>query len=431
MTVIATVGSNDGAAQIYNKIAWRVIPILILIFLFANLDRANVGFAALQMKQELGFSNAAYGFGAGVFFLGYFVFEIPSNIALQKVGAKIWFTRIVLTWGAATMALAFVNDTTMFYVLRFAVGAAEAGAAPGVMLYLSQWVPDSQRGRFNALFWVSAPLAFVLSGPLSGLILTALNGSLGYSGWRWLFLVEGLMTIAVAPLILFGLPNRIQDARWLTDEEKQYARNAVSSVSQSADAHTYADALRKPETLLCCAAYFLLLIGYYGIAFWLPQIIRQSGISDTWTIGWISSLPWLAAAITVIFVGPYSDSPGRRKLVRILSVSTIAVGFWMSAFFSANVSLALLGLTLAAIGILAASTVFWAILARMYVGKAAAIGFATINSLGNLGGFVSPYMLGIVTDYTGSTVIGMYVITASIVLSGVVMSIAFRNVPST
>lgn len=430
MTVIATVGSNDEAAQIYNKIAWRVIPILVLIFLFANLDRANVGFAALQMKQELGFSNAAYGFGAGVFFLGYFIFEIPSNIALEKLGARIWFTRIVLTWGAATMALAFVNDTTLFYVLRFVIGAAEAGAAPGVMLFLSQWVPDSQRGRFNALFWVSAPLAFVLSGPLSGLILTQLNGSLGYSGWRWLFLVEGLMTIAVAPLILLGLPNRIRDAGWLTAEEKQIAEAAVSRVADAANAHTYADALRKPETLLCCAAYFLLLIGYYGIAFWLPQIIRQSGISDTWTIGWVSSLPWLAAAIAVVFVGPFSDSPGRRKMVRILSVAMTAFGFWMSAFFSANFALALLGLTLAAVGILAASTVFWAILARIYVGSAAAIGFATINSLGNLGGFVSPYMLGVVTDFTGSIVLGMYVITGSIVLSGVVMSIAFRNMPS-
>lgn len=430
MTVIATVGSNDEAAQIYNKIAWRVIPILVLIFLFANLDRANVGFAALQMKQELGFSNAAYGFGAGIFFLGYFIFEIPSNIALEKLGARIWFTRIVLTWGAATVALAFVNETTLFYVLRFVIGAAEAGAAPGVMLFLSQWVPDSQRGRFNALFWVSAPLAFVLSGPLSGLILTQLNGSLGYSGWRWLFVVEGLMTIAVAPLILLGLPNRIRDAGWLTAEEKQYAEAAVSRVSDAANAHTYADALRKPETLLCCAAYFLLLVGYYGIAFWLPQIIRQSGISDTWTIGWVSSLPWLAAAITVVFVGPFSDSPGRRKMVRIVSIAMTALGFWMSAFFSAHFGLALLGLTLAAVGILAASTVFWAILARIYVGSAAAIGFATINSLGNLGGFASPYMLGIVTDFTGSIVLGMYVITGSIILSGVVMSIAFRKMPS-
>ncbi|QQO12519.1 MFS transporter [Bradyrhizobium diazoefficiens] len=430
MTTITTVYTTEDAGQLYTKIAWRIIPILILIFFFANLDRANVGFAALQMKQELGFSNAAYGFGAGIFFLGYFIFEIPSNIALEKVGAPIWFTRIVLTWGIATSALAFVHDATLFYVLRFVIGAAEAGAAPGVMLFLSQWVPDSQRGRFNALFWVSAPIAFVVSGPLSGFILTQLNGTLGYSGWRWLFLVEGLLTIAVAPLILLGLSNRIQDAPWLTASEKKAAQDAVSHVAEGADAHTYKDALRKPETLLCCGAYFLLLIGYYGIAFWLPQIIKQSGISDTWTIGWVSSLPWLAAGIAVLFVGPFSDSPGRRKAVRIASVSITAIGFWISAYFSASVGLALLGLTLAAVGILATSTVFWAILARIYAGSAAAIGFATINSLGNLGGFVSPYMLGVVTDFTGATVLGMYLIATSIVLSGVAMSVAFRKMPS-
>lgn len=336
MTTIANDCTSDDTGQLYNKIAWRLIPLLILIFFFANLDRANVGFAALQMKQELGFSNATYGFGAGIFFLGYFIFAIPSNIALERVGARIWFTRIVLTCGIATAALAFVHDTTLFYVIRFVIGAAGAGAAPGVMLSLSQWVPDNQRGRFNALFWVSVPVAFVMSGPLSGFILTQLDGTLGYSGWRWLFLVEGLLTVA----ILLGLSNRVQDAPWLIEGEKEAAQEAVLRVTQGANAHTYKDALRKPETLLCCVAYFLLLIGNYWIAFWLPQIIKQSGISDTWTIGWVSSLPWLAAGIAVLFVGPFSDSPGRRKAVRIASVSITAVGFWLSAYFSSSVGLA-------------------------------------------------------------------------------------------
>jgi MFS family permease len=413
--------------RLYTKIAWRIIPILILIFFFANLDRANVGFAALQMRQELAFSNAAYGLGAGIFFIGYFLFEIPSNIALEKVGAKIWFARIVLTWGIATVALAFVADTTWFYVLRFVIGAAEAGTAPGVMLFLSQWVPDSQRGRFNSLYWVSVPIAFVAAGPLSGLIMTQFNGLAGYSGWQWLFAVEGVLTILVAPLILLGLANDIKDAKWLTEDEKRVAEDGVAKLAKAANAHTYKDALRKPETILACLAYFFLLIGYYGITFWLPQLIKQAGISDTMTIGWLAALPWLAAGLSVVFVGPFSDSPGRRGAVRTIAMLMTAVGFWMSAYFSASIALSLFGLTMAAVGILSASTVFWANLARIYIGGAAAVGFATINSIGNLGGFVSPYMLGLITDATGSTVLGMYAIAASIAISGTLMAVCFRK----
>jgi MFS family permease len=427
MTTISELSSVSTTDRLYTKIAWRVMPILILIFLFANLDRANVGFAALQMRQELGFSNAAYGLGAGIFFIGYFIFEIPSNLIQQRVGARIWFTRIVLTWGAATIAMAFVRDTTWFYVLRFIIGAAEAGAAPGVMLYLSQWVPDSQRGRFNSLYWVSVPIAFVISGPLSGFIMTQFNGVSGFSGWQWLFIVEGILTILVAPLIIFGLSNDIKDARWLTDDEKRAAQDGVARLAKSANAHTYKDALRMPETILACLSYFFLLIGYYGIAFWLPQLIKQAGISDTMTIGWLSSLPWLAAGISVVFIGPFSDSPGRRNAVRSIAILMTAVGFWMSAFFSSNITLSLFGLTMAAMGILSASTVFWANLARIYIGGAAAVGFATTNSIGNLGGFVSPYMLGLVTDATGSPVLGMYAIMASVAVSGILMAICFRK----
>jgi len=427
MTTITGVSPIVSADRLYTKIAWRIVPILILIFFFANLDRANVGFAALQMRQELGFSNAAYGLGAGIFFIGYFLFEIPSNIALEKVGAKIWFARIVLTWGIATVALAFVTDTTWFYVLRFIIGAAEAGTAPGVMLFLSQWVPDSQRGRFNSLYWVSVPIAFVAAGPFSGLIMTQFNGLAGYSGWQWLFAVEGILTILVAPLILFGLANDINDAKWLTDDEKRVAQDGVAKLAKAANAHTYKDALRKPETILACLAYFFLLIGYYGIAFWLPQLIKQAGISDTMTIGWLSALPWLAAGFSVVFVGPFSDSPGRRGAVRTIAILMTAIGFWMSAYFSASIALSLFGLTMAAVGILSASTVLWANLARIYIGGAAAVGFATINSIGNLGGFVSPYMLGLITDATGSTVLGMYAIAASIAISGLLMSICFKK----
>lgn len=420
----AAFGSAD---RLYTKIAWRIIPVLMLIFFFANLDRANVGFAALQMRQELGFSNAAYGLGAGIFFIGYFFFEIPSNLALQRFGARFWFARILFTWGVATIAMAFVKDITWFYILRFMVGAAEAGAAPGVMLYLSQWVPDEQRGLFNALFWISAPFAFVVSGPLSGVILTSFHHFGGYSGWQWLFLIEGAMTIIAAPLIYFALPNRIRDANWLTNEEKLAAEIAVQSMQKTARVHTYKDALKRPETVLACLSYFFLLIGYYGIAFWLPQLLKLAGISSTVSVGWLSTLPWLASIVAVFVVGPYSDRNGRRGKVRTISIFMTAVGFCISAYFASNVVMSLAGLMIAASGILCGSTVFWANMARIYVGGAAVVGFALVNSIGNLGGFVSPYMMGIIVDATGSPVLGIYAIAGSLVVSGCLMYFCFRN----
>jgi MFS family permease len=413
--------------RLYTKIAWRIIPFLMLVFFFANLDRANVGFAALQMRQDLGFSNAAYGLGAGIFFVGYFIFEVPSNIILQRVGARAWFARIVLTWGLATFALAFVKDATWFYVLRFLVGAAEAGAAPGVMLYLSQWVPNEQRGRFNSLFWISAPVAFVVSGPLSGWIMTQFHGAAGYSGWQWLFLIEGAMTMIAAPIIYFSLPNRISDANWLSANEKNIVEAGVKSVAQSAHSHSCKDALRQRETLIACFAYFFLLIGYYGIAFWLPQLIKNAGINSTVTIGWIATLPWIASIIAVYFIGPYSDTPGRRGKVRTASILLTALGFAISASFGSNLVISMIGLMLAAAGILCASTAFWANLARIYFGAAAAVGFAVINSIGNLGGFVSPFALGLIVDRTGSPVIGMYAIAISLLISCVLMVICFKE----
>jgi MFS family permease len=320
-----------------------------------------------------------------------------------------------------------VTDTTWFYVLRFVIGAAEAGTAPGVMLYLSQWVPDSQRGRFNSLYWVSVPIAFVAAGPLSGLIMTLFHGVAGCSGWQWLFAIEGALTVLVAPLIVFGLANDIGDAKWLTDDEKRVAQDAVAALAKTAGAHTYKDALRKPETLLACLAYFCLLIGYYGIAFWLPQLIKQAGDlrhhDDRLAVGFALARRRSRSRLRrTVF-----RCPGRRGAVRTIAILMTAIGFAMSAYFSASVPLSLFGLTMAAVGILAASTVFWANLARIYIGGAAAVGFATINSIGNLGGFVSPYMLGLITDATGSTVLGMYVIAASVAISGVLMSVCFKK----
>lgn len=427
MTVATDFRSSATSDQLYTKVAWRLLPILILFFLIANIDRANVGFAALQMKQELGLSNAAYGLGAGVFFIGYFVFEIPSNIVLEKVGARVWFTRILLTWGVATLAMAFVNSTTSFYIIRFIIGAAEAGASPGVMWYFSQWIPNRQRGRFNAIFWVSIPMAFVIAGPFSGMIMTQLDGVAGYAGWRWLFIAEGAMTLLVAPLVFFGLTNSIQEAKWLTENEKSQVAEAVAIEARAALAHDYRGVFNKPETIYACLAYFFAIVGYYGMAFWLPQIIKKAGIADTSTIGWLSALPWLIAAVAVVILGPLSDAPGRRKTLRNLLMSLGAIGYCVSAYFADNIILSLAGMSAAAVGIICGPVIFWSGLARIYVGGAAAVGFAAVNSIGNLGGFASPYMLGLIMDAAGSPVVGMYAIACSIVISAILMGVCLRD----
>jgi MFS family permease len=428
MTVATEFTSSATSDHLYGKIAWRLLPILILFFLIANIDRANVGFAALQMKNELGFSNAAYGLGAGIFFIGYFVFEIPSNMVLEKVGARVWFTRILVTWGAATLVMAFVNNTTSFYIIRFIIGAAEAGASPGVMWYFSQWVPNRQRGRFNAIFWVSIPMAFVIAGPFSGIIMTQLDGVAGYAGWRWLFLAEGAMTLLAAPLVFFGLTNSIAEAKWLTESEKSQAAEAVAVEARSALAHDYRDVFNKAETVYACLAYFCAIVGYYGMAFWLPQILKKAGIADTATIGWLSALPWVVAAVAVVIVGPLSDAPGRRKIFRNLLMSLGAIGYCTSAYFADNIVLSLVGMTIAAVGIICGPVIFWSGLARIYVGAAAAVGFAVVNSIGNLGGFASPFMLGLITDAAGSPVVGMYVIAFSIIISAILMGVCLKEV---
>jgi nitrate/nitrite transporter NarK len=257
--------------------------------------------------------------------------------------------------------------------------------------------------------------------------MTYFNGLAGLSGWQWMFIVEGGLTMLMGPILLFGLTNSIDSAKWLSLVEKQTAQRGLARLNQTAHAHSYRDAVFNAKTAISCLAYFSLLVGYYGIAFWLPQLIKHAGVSDTMTIGWLSALPWLAAGVTVVFVGPYSDVAGRRGAVRTGAMLLTAAGFWISAYFASSVALSLLGLTMAAVGILAASTVFWADLARVYVGPAAAIGFAVINSIGNLGGFFSPYMLGFVTDLTGSAVMGMYAIVASILISCALMFVAFRS----
>ncbi|WP_042337064.1 MFS transporter [Bradyrhizobium sp. DOA9] len=415
--------------SVYAKVAWRILPILFVVQLIGIVDRFNVGFAQLQMSKELGLSNAAYGFGAGLFFIGYFVFEIPSNMILARVGAKAWFTRILVTWGIATVAMAFVTNETWFYVLRFLVGAAEAGFAPGTQLYFSRWFPNGYRGRVNGWFLMSIPLAGMLNGPISGNILGHLSGFAGLSGWQWLFLIEGVVTIALAPLLFVILPNEPKNAGWLGKDERLIVEEGVETSRRLAHTHAIGDMLRSPRTLLMAAVYFLLLLGNYGIAFWMPQIIKGSGIADPVAIGWLAAVPSLCAFVAMPLFSRLSDAGG-RKWYLVVGGLTAAIGLVITSLNSTNTTLAIVGLALTASGVLGCIPVFWAYAARVYFGPAAVVGFALINSVGNLAGFVAPSYIGIVADATGSPVNGVHAIAIGQIVAILLIAAFFDKADS-
>lgn len=401
---------------LYRRLAWRILPILIVVQIVSFLDRANVSFAQLQMKADLGFGDAAYGLGAGIFFLGYFVFEVPSNLLLRKVGARVWFTRILVTWGAATAAMAFVTDVKAFYVLRFLVGAAEAGFAPGTQLYFSRWFPDSQRGRINGLFLMTIPISFMIGGPISGTILAHFDDIAGFDGWRWLFILEGATTILLAPLLYFGLPESPARSTWLSHAERGRIHEDLARMGSGPTDHRFLAILADRGVITLSAVYFLLLCGQYGVTFWMPLLISDTGIRDPQVIGWLSVLPYLAAAIAMPLVCRWSDSRGRRFECLVVCACGATVGLLLAAVFHASLFLALTGLAMTAACVMSSVPIYWAVVARQHPGVTAAAAFAIINSFGNLAGFVSPYAVGLITAATGVPAMGLYLIAGLVAL---------------
>ena len=301
-------GAASEEEQAQNKVAWRLIPFLFLCYIVAYLDRVNVGFAKLQMLQDLQFSETVYGLGAGIFFIGYFIFEVPSNIILHKVGARLWIARIMITWGLISGAMMFVTTPTMFYVLRFALGLAEAGLFPGVILYLTYWFPASRRGRIIALFMTGIPMSGVIGGPLSGWILHAMSGVHGWAGWQWLFLLEALPSLVMGFAVIAYLDNGIKDAKWLSDDEKRLLMDNIAADEREVKSHSLRDGFTNPLVWLLSGIYFFFIMGLYGVGFWLPTLIKGSGVKDPLMIGLLTTLPYAAAVLAMIFVSRSSDS---------------------------------------------------------------------------------------------------------------------------
>ncbi len=414
------VQNNDNALSFeeatYRKVAWRLIPLLLLCYVVAYLDRVNVGFAKLQMMDELGFSNTVYGLGAGIFFIGYFLCEVPSNIILHKVGARVWIGRIMITWGILSAAMMYVSSPMMFYVMRFALGVAEAGFFPGIILYLTYWYPAQRRGRMTAMFMTAIALSGVIGGPLSGAIMKHAHGLNGFSGWQWMFLLEGLPSVVLGVAVIFLLKDRIVDAHWLTDEEKALLSRNIAAEDAAKEDHNVLAVMGSGRVWLCAAIYFSYVMGLYGVSFWMPSIIKAMGYADPLDIGLISAIPDGVSVVVMLLVANSADRSGERRWHVAIPGFVGAIGLAMSVVWSKDPVLAVAALTVGLSGIMATLPLFWSLPTAFLAGAGAAAGIALINSLGNLSGFASPYAVGWLKDVTGSTDAGVYLLACGMVV---------------
>lgn len=405
----------------YAKVVKRLIPFLMLCYLGAYLDRVNVGFAKLQMLSDLQFSETIYGLGAGIFFLGYFLFEVPSNVILHKVGAKRWLARIMLTWAVISACFAFVTTPTQFYVLRFLLGVAEAGFAPGVILYMTYWFPSERRAKALSMFFMAIPLAGMVGGPLSGWIMHAFHGVGDLAGWKWLFLIEALPSLCLGVAILFYLDNGIDQAHWLTDAEKALLkRNIEGDNAQKVEHMSIRSFMADRRLWLMAAIYFCVVLGQYGLTFWLPTIIRKAGVADPLWVGIYTALPYLCAIVVLPLVGMSADRRRERRFHLIVPMVVAAAGFATLPLLG-SVSASLVCLCIAAAGILASSSQFWALPTALLGGMSAAAGIAAVNCVANLAGFFSPAIVGWLNDLTGKSTAGLVFISATVVFGAMLV----------
>ena len=410
-----TANALDAAAA---KVRRRLVPFLFLLYIVAYLDRINIGFASLQMNEALGFSAAVYGFGAGIFFLSYTAFEIPSNIILARVGARRWIARIMITWGLASAAMMFAHDATSFYILRFVLGAAEAGFFPGIIYYLTRWVPARERARTVASFMTAVVTAGIVGGPLSGALLS-MDGHGGLAGWQWMFLLEGIPATVLGFVVLRVLDETPADARWLTDPEKSalISRLQQESAPAAGRADGVSDALRHPWIWVLALVYFVVPVALYGFGFFLPQILRSTFAGTPFQIGALSAIPYLAGAAGMIVTSRHSDRTGERRWHVAVAAALAGVAFMATAFVE-GLAPSLVLLSIAMLGLASMFGPFWALATATMRGVGAAAAIAFINSMGNTGGFVGPYLLGAVNEATHRFTAGLFVIAAMLVVFG-------------
>ena len=408
------------AARAYRKVFWRLMPFLMLCYVASYMDRVNIGFAKLQMQQELGFSETVFGLGSGIFFLGYFLFEVPSNILMHKVGARVWIARIMITWGLLSGAFIWVRTVPEFYGLRFVLGLAEAGFYPGVILYLTYWFPAQWRGRVIAVLMSAIPVSSIFGNPLSGWVMDAMNHMAGLPGWKWMFMVEAAPAVLVGIAVLFYLDNSILAARWLDADEKRVLAEAIAvdARAQTTRVHGAWGAFRDPRVWLMCLIYFCFVLGQYGLNFWMPTLLRTAGVKGAGAIGLVSAIPYIVTLVMMNVLGVSADRRRERRWHLVVPALIGAVGF-VVAPTAPNVDVAIAALSLAAAGAITCAPLVWSLPTAFLAGAGAAAGIAVVNSVGNLAGFVAPYLIGYAKDSTGSAAVGMYAIAAGLVVGAI------------
>lgn len=408
------------------------MPFLFLCYVLAYVDRVNVGFAKLQMQQALGMSDSVYGLGAGIFFVGYFLFEVPANMVMQKIGARRWIGPIMAAWGIVSACTLFVTGAASFYAFRFLLGIVESGFFPGVILYTTYWYTQKNRARMVAIFMSAVPISGIFAGPLSGWILEKMSGVGHLAAWQWLFLIEGVPSVFAGLVTLYFLTDGPSKAAWLTEEEKrlvllrlQEEEDRKSKVSQSG--RHLADAFRSAPVWLLSLAYFGVAAGNYGITFWLPQVIKETITQDLSAIGWISAIPWVVSAISMIAFAHHSDKTGERRWHMIWAATLGAAAFAASAIPGISGPAGIAALTVAAAALMCQFAVFWALPTAILSGAAAAAGIAWINAIGNLAGYVSPHAVGVIRDRTHSMIPALLALGCAQLVTALVVLLVTRK----
>ena len=425
----AAVPSTEFEKSVYRKVTWRLIPFLFLCYIFAYVDRVNVGFAKLQMQQDLGISDAVYGAGAGIFFIGYFFFEVPCNMMLQKIGAKRWLGPIMIVWGIVSACTMLVRTEFQFYAVRFLLGMVESGFFPGVILYLTFWYTGKHRAKMIAAFMTAIPLSGVIGGPISGWILESMSSTGGLRGWQWLYIVEAVPSILAGIAAFVFLQDDPSKAKWLKPEERELVlrhlrEEEAKKKSDDAGRHRLKDAFRSGKIWALCFVYFGFVMGNYGIGFWLPQIVKDTITKDPFDIGLLTTIPWAAAAIVMVVVGHHSDKTGERCWHIALSGIAGALAFAVSAIPGISGVVGLAALTVATACLAAAYSTFWSLPTAFVTGAAASAGIAWINSVGNLAGYLSPFLVGVIRDTTHSMTPALLLLAACS-LGSVALTIGF------
>lgn len=427
---VENAGHDKTGDALYRKITLRLIPFIFICYIVNQIDRTNISFAKLQFVGDLGLSEAAYGLGAGLFFIGYVLFEVPSNLILHKIGARKTLIRVMIFWGLMSMATCLVRTSVQLYIVRFLLGVAEAGFFPGIIYYLSLWYPSSRRARIISLFVMGIPFAGIISSPVSGLILQFLADAGGLRGWQWMFLIEGAPAVLLGVAAIWMLIDHPKEAPWLSSREKQTVDDDLRTDAAARPGQPHEglrEAVREPKVYVAAAVYFAIICGTNALILWMPTIIKEAGVNDLSTVGLFATIPWITAAIGMYLIGLSSDRMMERRWHVVGSILAMALSFLLLLKFAGNLPIVIVLLAVAATGIYSAVSIFWTIPSAYLSGAAAAGGIAFISSIGGVGGFLSPSIIGWVKTATGNLYFGLAAVAVVLVLGAIVL---LRGIPA-